>query len=67
MHYKPGMRADHEIEEYMVFYMLSKGVAECGSRTKSGRGGVRPKAEKKKVTPHYFDGATDHFRHGNGQ
>jgi len=43
-----------------------KGVAERGSRTKGGTGGVRPKAEKKS-DPHYFDGATDHSCHGNGQ
>ena len=30
---------------------LFKGVAGRGSRTKGRRGGVRPKAEKKKVTP----------------
>jgi hypothetical protein len=28
----------------------AKGVAERGSRTKGGRGGARPKAEKKKAT-----------------
>ena len=31
--------------------LSSKGVAERGSRTKGRRGGVRPKAKKKIVTP----------------
>jgi len=43
-----------------------KGVAERGSRTKGRRGGVWPKAEKKKVTRH-FDGGTDHFHGRNGR
>ena len=37
-----------------------KGVAGRGSRTKGRRGGVRPKAEKKKSDFHQFEG-------GNGQ